>query len=225
MADFYDFLTGPALWAALIIFVGGLVIRAAFLFGLSQGRDRVFWDHFNVVWGLKSIFHWLIPLGSLSFKNQPAFGLAFWVMHLCMLLTPFFLSAHNLLFEEAYGWSLWSLPDGLADVMTWLVIICLGFMLWRRVAKPEVRILSTGWDYFLLLLTCAPFLTGTLAYHQVGDYQFMLVLHILCSELLLIVIPFSKLGHLVLFFFTRVAIAAEMGSRRDLEGREGAKVW
>jgi nitrate reductase gamma subunit len=98
-------------------------------------------------------------------------------------------------------------------------------LLLRRVAKPEVRILTTGWDYFLILLTIAPYLTGFLAKHQAGDYETMLTLHILLSEILLIVIPFSKLGHMVLFFATRFVIGSEMGGRRNIEDREGARVW
>ncbi len=225
MAEFYDFLTGPALWLSFIVLIGGLVVRAVFLFGLSRDRDKVFWDHFNPSWGWKSVYHWLLPLGSVSLRTQPGFGLVFWVMHVCLLGVPIFLSAHNLLFAEAFGWSLPTLPDGLADVLTWVVVAALAFMLIRRLVRPEVRILSSAWDYFLVLLTSAPFVTGTLAYHQVGDYQLMLVLHVLLAEVLMIIIPFSKLGHLMLFFFTRVSVASEMGARREVEGRLGAKVW
>lgn len=225
MAEFYDFLTGPALWLSFIVFAGGLIVRAVFLLGLSRERDKVFWDHYNPSWGLKSVFHWLLPLGSRSLRTQPGFALVFWVMHVCLLGVPIFLLAHNMLFEEAFGWSLPTLPDPLADVLTWVVVAALLFMLIRRLVRPEVRILSSAWDYFLLLLTCAPFLTGALAYRQVGDYQTLLVLHVLLGEVLLVVIPFSKLGHLMLFFFTRVAVASEMGARRELEGRLGAKVW
>ena len=74
-------------------------------------------------------------------------------------------------------------------------------------------------DYLLLLLTMAPFATGIIAYHQWGDYALMLNLHIALGELLLILIPFTKLGHVVLFFFTRAFIGFEMG------GRRGAVTW
>jgi len=47
----------------------------------------------------------------------------------------------------------------------------------------------------------------------------MLPLHIALSEILLIVIPFSKLGHMLLFFFTRAFIGFELG------GRRGARSW
>jgi len=82
-----------------------------------------------------------------------------------------------------------------------------------------VRILTTPWDYTLLVLTALPFVTGFLAYHQQGPYEVMLLLHVLFAEILLIIIPFSKLGHIILFFFTRAFIGVEMG------GRRGARSW
>jgi hypothetical protein len=42
---------------------------------------------------------------------------------------------------------------------------------------------------------------------------------------MLVVIPFSKLGHIILFFFTRAFIGSEMGARREIEGRLGAHTW
>ncbi len=81
-----------------------------------------------------------------------------------------------------------------------------------------MRFLSTAWDYVLLILTSAPFVTGFLAYHQIGPYKLTLILHILFAEILLIIIPFSKLGHIVLFFFSRTSFGFEMG-------RRGARTW
>ena len=38
----YAFLTGPALWVTFTIFIGGLIIRMVYLFGLSRERTRFF---------------------------------------------------------------------------------------------------------------------------------------------------------------------------------------
>ena len=219
MNDFYEFLTGPALWAAFIIFIVGIVVRVAYLYGLSRERDLVFYNHMDLKWGFRSIIHWLIPLGSVSLRTQPLFAIAFFIFHVCLLGVPIFLLAHNTLWQEAYGISLPSLPDSLADVLTVLFVISALVLLVRRIVRPEVRILSTAWDYFLLVLTSAPFVTGFLAYHQIGPYKLTLILHILLSEILLVVIPFSKLGHIILFFFSRAFIGFEMGTRR------GARTW
>ena len=218
MNELYDFLTGPALWAAFIIFIGGLVVRLTYLYSLSKERDRPLHNHVNFKWAFRSIIHWLIPFGSVSLRANPVFAAAFFVFHVCLLGVPIFLLAHNTMWEEAYGVHIPSLPESTSDVMTIIFFVAAAVLLIRRLVQREVRFLSTTWDYFLLILTSAPFVTGFLAYHQIGPYKLMMILHVLFAEILLIVIPFSKLGHIVLFFFSRTSIAFEMG-------RRGARTW
>ena len=57
------------------------------------------------------------------------------------------------------------------------------------------------------------------AYHQWGDYQTMIVLHMLTGQLMLIAIPFTKLGHMVFFFFVRILIGSEFSFWR------GNRMW
>jgi nitrate reductase gamma subunit len=215
----YDFLTGPALWATFIIFMGGMLARIIFLFRLSRKKDRVIYNHVSFSWGLQSIVHWLVPWASASMRRQPIFTFMVFVFHITLLAVPLFLNAHNILWDEAFGISLWSMPDFPADLMTIALIVSVVFLFARRIIRAEVRILTDVWDYILLILTAAPFVTGFLAYHQWGPYETLLILHILFAEILLILIPFTKLGHMILFFFTRIFIGFEMG------GRRGARSW
>jgi nitrate reductase gamma subunit len=215
----YDFLTGPAMWFTLIFFFGGLLIRIALLIRISLKKDRVIYNHFSPGDGLRSILQWLLPGGSAAMRQQPVFTIVAFVFHLSLLAVPIFLSAHILLWNEAFGISLWSLPDTLADGMTLLLIAAVVFFVIRRRVRPEVRVLTSPWDYFLLVMTALPFLTGFLAYHQFGPYEWLLSLHIVLSQILLIMIPITKLGHMILFFFTRAFIGFEMG------GRRGARSW
>ena len=219
MNELYDFLSGPALWAAFTVFVVGLIVRLVYLFGLSRERDRVFYNHVDLRWALRSIVHWLFPLGSISMRSQPLFSIAFYVFHVCLFIVPIFLLAHNMLWRESFGIRLPSMPDSLADILTMVFMVTAVILLVRRLVRPEVRILTTAWDYFLILLTSSPFVTGFLAYHQIGPYKLMMLLHILLAEILLVVIPFSKLGHIILFFPSRAFIGFEMGTRR------GVRTW
>jgi nitrate reductase gamma subunit len=152
-------------------------------------------------------------------RQQPVFTIMVFVFHATLLAVPLFFNAHNILWDEAFGVSLWSMPDIGADVMTLLLLGSALFLVIRRMVRSEVRILTGAWDYVLLGLTILPFLTGFLAYHQFGPYETLLILHIIFSEILLILIPFTKLGHMILFFFTRAFIGFEMG------GRRGARSW
>jgi nitrate reductase gamma subunit len=190
-----------------------------FLFRLSRKKDSVFYNHASLRWGLKSILHWILPWASASMRKQPFFTLMVFSFHLTLLAVPLFLDAHNIMWDEAFGLSLWSIPDLLADAMTIILIASAVFLIIRRIRRAEVRILTSAWDYALLILTTAPFITGFLAYHQWGPYETLLILHILLAQALLILIPFTKLSHMILFFFTRAFIGFEMGSRR------GARSW
>ena len=207
------------MWATFIIFLGGLAARLATLYRLSRHKDRIIYNHASLSWGLKSIFIWLIPWGSASMRNQPVFSLMVFLFHISLLAVPLFLSAHNILWDEAFGLSLWSISDTWADALTLICIGAILFLLIRRLVRAEVRILTSAWDYTLLVVTALPFITGFLAYHQFGPYNILMLSHILFSEILLILIPFSKLGHMILFFFSRAFIGFEMG------GRRGARTW
>ena len=215
----YNFLTGPALWATFIIFGGGLLLRIVWLYRLSRKKDQVVYNHASFAWGVKSIFYWMLPWGSASMRLQPVFTLMVFVFHVTLLAVPLFFYAHNILWDEAFGISLWSMPNLWADVLSIILIASIMYLAIRRVVRSEVRILTGAWDYILLAITALPFLTGFMAYHQLGPYEPIMIAHVLTAELLLILIPFTKLGHMILFFFTRAFIGFEMG------GRRGARSW
>jgi nitrate reductase gamma subunit len=111
-------------------------------------------------------------------RSQPVFSGAVFLFHICLLAVPLFLNAHNILWEEAFGASLWSLPDAWADGLTLALLATAVGMIVRRIVRPEVRILTSAWDYTLIGLTVLPFLAGFLAYHQLGPYDMMMLLHI-----------------------------------------------
>ena len=217
--DLYRLLAGPGVWLAFSILIGGLGIRLISLFLLSRKKDSVFYNHIDFGWGLKSVLHWIIPWASTSMRMQPFFTLIGFVFHLTLLSVPVFLSAHIILWDEAFGINWWALPDAVADAMTISLIVAGGLLIGRRIKRPEVRVITGAWDYVLILLTVLPFLTGFLAYHQWGPYLPIITLHVLTGEILMVLIPFTKLGHMVLFFFTRAFIGFEMG------GRRGARTW
>ncbi|MFC1853892.1 nitrate reductase, partial [candidate division CSSED10-310 bacterium] len=74
---------------------------------------------------------------------------------------------------------------------------------------------TTMSDIILLLVVVLPFITGFIAHHQWLAYQTMLTLHVLCGEIMLIVIPFTRLSHMLYFFFTRAFMGCEFGAIRN----------
>ncbi len=220
----YAFVTGPLAWLAFGIFFIGLIVRAVwYIRGLDWRADRVaYTEHFGA--GMKgafrSILHWIVPFGSHSWRFYPGMTILFFVFHFCLLFTPIFLGAHNMLLMERWGFSLPAISDTTGDLLTVILLVAAVFLILRRIALPEVRILTTAYDYLLLAITVAPFVTGFLAFHHVGDYHFWLITHILSGELWLIAVPFTKLSHALLFFLSRAQLGMDYGIKRGgMKGR------
>lgn len=214
----YDFLTGPMFWLSLGICLIGMLVRFVLYFrGLNWQMDRVAYKEYPAQ-GLKgalvSIVKWLIPFGTHGWRRQPFMTVIFFGFHLGAVLVPLFLLAHNLFLKEKIGISLFTLNPLIADILTWMVVVSAVFLVLRRIALPEVRILTTSYDYFILFISVAPFITGLIARYELGNYNLWLTLHILCGEILLIAIPFTKLSHIILFFASRAQLGMDYAIKR-----------
>ena len=208
--DIYELVRGPFAWVALIIFVAGSLYRiVAMLF--SGKKEPSLYPATSLKDGLRSIFHGLVPFGSTYMRRQPLFAVATIGFHLCVIILPLFLLAHIVLWYESWQILWWSLPDLLADIMAiWVILVCIYFIV-RRWTVPEVKQVTRPTDILLPAIILLTFLTGFLAYHQWGPYRPMLILHILAGEILLVIIPFSKLGHMLSVLFSRAYMGAEFG--------------
>lgn len=220
----YQFLTGPLLWLSFLIFFIGLIVRVVwYVRGLSWQMDRVpYTKHvsYGVKGALRSIFFWLLPFGTRRWKTRPAMTILFFVFHIGIVITPIFLLAHNIILRERWGISWATLPGPVADALTIGVLVSALFLVLRRVAFSEVRILTSAYDYLLLAITVAPFFTGFLASLKVAGYLFWLYAHIISAEIMLIAIPLTKLSHIVLFFMSRGQLGMDYGIKRGgMKGR------
>jgi nitrate reductase gamma subunit len=135
-------------------------------------------------------------------------------MHIGLLLTPIFLLGHNVLMRERLGFSLWSMPGAVADFLTIAVFVSVILLILRRIALPEVRLITTAYDYLLLAIAVAPFLTGFIAFHGSSNYHFWIITHVLCGEIFLMAIPLTKLSHFILFFLSRAQLGMDYGIKR-----------
>ena len=149
-------------------------------------------------------------------KHEPhqLFTLLFFVFHIGLLLTPVFLLAHNIILKERWGFSLPTIPEGLADVLTIAVMVAAVFLILRRIALSEVRILSTAYDYLILAIAVAPFVTGFIAHHAASECTCWLIIHIICGEIMLVAIPFTRLSHMLIAPLTRAYMGSEFGGVR-----------
>ena len=208
--DVYELVRGPMAWVALIVFVAGSLYRIVTML-VSGKKEHALYPAISLKDGLRSILHGLVPFGSTYMRRQPLFAIVTIGFHLCAIILPLFLLAHIVLWYESWEIMWWSLPDLLADIMAVWVILACGYFLVRRRTIPEVKKVTRPTDILLPVIILLTFLTGFLAYHQWGPYRPMLILHILAGEILLVAIPFSKLGHMLSVTFSRAYMGAEFG--------------
>jgi nitrate reductase gamma subunit len=215
--DIYELVRGPLAWIALLTFVLGSLYRIVSLL-LTGKKEPALDPSRSRKDAARSILHGLIPFGSTCMRRQPVFTMVSFIFHLCVVILPIFLLAHIVLWYESWGIQWWSLPDLPADLMTLWVILACGYFIFRRLSIPQVKQVTRPVDLGLLFIILLTFLTGFLAYHQWGPYRPVLILHIISSEILLAALPFSKLGHMLFFGFSRAYMGSEFG--RILKARD-----
>ena len=216
--DFFLFVEGPLLWIAFLTFFIGSILRAALFLSVSLKRDKIIYQYFSWKYVLATLGRWLLPLNKDVTKN-PIFTILGYIFHVCLIVVPVWFSGHISLWEESrFEWSWTPIPDGLADWMTLIFLAIALFFLLRRIISADIRLLSTFSDYLLIVVVALPFITGYFLTHGTVDNIGFLgeniqLIHMLSGELMLILIPFTKLSHFVLFFFSRGATAIEFGRR------------
>lgn len=194
----YEFVTGPLAWFSFSIFFVGIIVRTVlYVRDLNRNRDRDSYTNGlndSMRRASRSILFWLFPFAMRSQRNNLGLAILVFIFRVGLVFTPIFLLAHNIILKERWGLRLWTLPEATSDILTIAVIISAVFLILRCVALPQVRIITTAYDYLLLAIFTAPFITGFLAYHQVPDYKFWLIVHIICGEIMLIAFPFTRLS-------------------------------
>jgi nitrate reductase gamma subunit len=219
MHDIYNFVSGPLVWISFILFVGGSLYRLIFMALLAKKKDAVVYTYMNFYYALRSIFHWIIPFASVNSRRNPVLTIVTFAFHICLIFAPVFLYAHIILVKESWDISWWFISDTVADIMTIVVIgSCVYFFVRRRVQR-DVRYLTSASDFVILALVAAPFITGFWTYHQWVGHNIMGIFHMLSGEILLAVIPFTRLNHMLFFPFTRGYVGSEFGVVRH------AKDW
>jgi nitrate reductase gamma subunit len=214
MHTIYDFVTGPLAWAAFIVFFGGLLFRILYILNKVRKKDPIVRNYISLKYSLRSFIVWLTPFAARNWRLRPVFTVATFAFHICAVLAPILLSAHVVMVNTAWDVSWWTLPDAVADWMTVIAVVACIYFFVRRLTLPEAQYVTGPWDLVIIALVALPFITGFLAYHQIFDYQVMVILHILSGEVLLAIIPFTWLSHMVTGPLVRAYLGSEFGAVR-----------
>ncbi len=218
----YDFIRGQLVLIAFVVFFLGLIFQFIQFFRLTKKKEWVY-PPLEIKSQKKTAGQWvafcLASLNGTLWKTDPLITIVTSVFHVFLIGVPIFLLGHNILLDQSWGLSLWSLPESITDILTLVILTGVVFFLGRRLLLSRVRVITSLYDYVILLIAAAPFLTGYFAYHQWFNYDTVMTLHILAGEVMLITIPFTKLGHMLFFFLYRFLIGNEYSFAR------GERTW
>jgi len=214
MHELYNFVSGPLAWVAGTVFILGAIYRLVSMYILAKKKDSSSLEYLSLPYSLRSIVNWLIPFNTMGWKADPLMTVTTFVFHICFIAVAVFLSAHVVVWNTAFGFDMWSLPTEAGDIISIVVIATCAIFALRRFILPHVKNVTKPKDWFALTLVVLPFITGVLAYHQMGPSLLMTTLHILSGELLLALIPFTRLSHALFVLFTRAYMGSEFGAVR-----------
>ncbi|MFO7784561.1 MAG: TmcC family electron transfer complex membrane anchor subunit [Thermodesulfobacteriota bacterium] len=214
MHQVYGFVVGPLAWIAFAAFVLGSIWKLYSMYRSAKTKDGQVLTYWSFKYALRSISHWSVPFWPVNSRRHPFVTIVAFAFHICLVVVPVFLLAHVMLWDYYHGVRFWSLAEGVADVMTVLVILSCLFFAGRRIFLREVRYVTSVTDWVVLAIVFLPFMTGFLAYHQIGPYRVMIILHIVFGEIMLAAIPFTRLSHMLIAPFSRGYIGSEFGGVR-----------
>ncbi len=214
MHTIYNLLSGPMVWISLILCIGGCLYRLISMGLLARKKDSAVFVYMDAGFALRSILHWITPFASENSRQRPVMTVVTFLFHIGVIILPTFLFAHVVLWKESLDISWWYLSDGLSDALTLVVIAACLFFMGRRLVLPEVRYLTGPSDFLLPAGVALPFITGFWAYHQWPGHTWMMLLHMLSGEIMLVMIPFTRLSHMIFFPFTRGYMGSEFGGVR-----------
>ena len=222
--DLLSFARGPALTAALAVFVLGKLWRLAGVLrrprmpDLSPAREGA---PASLTGALRAVVHGMWPRKEFV-QAALVTTVNGYVFHIGLALVFFGYAPHIAFIRRLTGLSWPALPDMAMYLAAGATIIALLVALVSRLTNPVLRTISTADDLFTWSVTFLPVITGmavafepsaaTLARDHV-IYPVPLAVHLLTLELLLIWFPFGKLMHAFLFAFSRAATGMRFSHR------------
>ncbi|MDQ1265018.1 MAG: hypothetical protein QG635_168 [Bacteroidota bacterium] len=202
-----NFAKGPLFAVTFLIMLCGLgrhcLVQIYYLFIAKGARLK------NAPWKkmLSDIATWIVPVGHLI-KGTVIFSIVSFIFHIGAILVSVFLIDHIVLWESFSGLDLPAIGRIAADYLTLMTIACILILLGCRIFIRRIRAMSKQLDYIILVLVLLPFIFGYLAGHpnvNPFSWEFAMLTHILSAELLFVIIPFTKLAHIVLYLFDRLS--------------------
>lgn len=217
-----EFARGPALWFSLVVLAAGTAWRLYAIWRLGARADLSEPRQARPLAGaLRGILVHMFPREGVSRGTALAYFNGY-VYHLGLAVIVFGYRPHLHFIERLTGLSWPALPEPVVFVAVGLTFVSLFIALMERLTDPVRRLLSGFDDYFSWCVVFLPLATGMIAIHQ--SYPagaapaapldpLPLAVHLLSVELLFVWLPFGKLAHAFLVFFSRGVSGAALARK------------
>ena len=202
--DLLDFARGPALQVAAYILVAGIIWR---LIGILMLKEKPEFSEPRKPGGLMAALKVIYTRSFTAgpFKRATLYPkMLGYVLHVGFFVVIFLFVPHIVFFEGFLGIDWPGLPNNVI-YLSGVATVVAGFaLLVRRLTNPVLKLISNFDDYFSWFVTMLPIVTGLIMPVRMGvRYETLLAIHILSVAVLMIWLPFGKLGHSFLVFVTR----------------------
>lgn len=197
---------GPVFCAALTFMVLGLARRVGItVWEIVRALRRAGDKNIPARQVAAATLRWLVAVDRLG--NRLLFSLTTLVFHVSIILVPLFLAGHIAIWAPVLGFRLPALPNSLATLLTAAAIVTALALVAERIASRATRVLSRFQDYALPLVVAVPFASGFLVMHPPWNpfsYEATLLVHVMSANFVLVLIPITKLSHVVLLPATQL---------------------
>lgn len=201
--QFLTWVRGTGLNIAVVLFLLGVLWRLIEIYSLGRKKDLSAPRSTTGASGWHTLFRRSVPPPGML-RRSPVSYIGGYAFHIGLAIVVFFFAPHIKLIESLTGLSWPGLPSQFVDFVAVVTMAAMVVVLADRLNKPVKRYLSTFEDWFTWAVTFLPVLTGWMAVqHLLLPYTTMLALHILSVEVLLVVLPFTKLFHAFTVFGSR----------------------
>jgi nitrate reductase gamma subunit len=210
MSDFLHILENEVQIIALSFLILVYILRIFWLFRFKSGKEKSFPEG-NAKTGIAySMLNVAMPWAMESVRKKPFFYIQFILFHLGVTF------AITATFIIPYGPHLF---DNQTIVIVFQIIVGMAFIvglfrLYRRLANPSIRLISSWDDYFSLVLMIVYFAVAFFAIpNAYQKSEWPLIFFFCLTAFFLIYVPFSKIGHYLYYPFTRFYLGRTMGHR------------
>ena len=202
--DLLDFARGPALQVAAYILVAGVLWR---LVGILLLKEKPEFSDPRKPGGFMAALKVIYTRSftAAPFKRATLYPkMLAYVLHIGFFAVIFLFVPHIVFFEGFLGFGWPGLPNNVIYLSGVAAVVAGLALLVRRLTDPVLKLISNFDDYFSWFVTLLPIVTGLIMPVRMGvRYETLLAIHILSVAVLMIWLPFGKLGHTFLVFVTR----------------------